>query len=166
MAWGLLAERYTCTVSTFKDKPLERLIGEGVKAEQINDDALGRCLDRLYEFGVSSLYQDLGETVVSRLGLGGESLHLDSTSFHYDGQSNDVDDDVNTIHIAKGYSRDHRLDLNQVVLNLICENQSGIPVYMKPASGNCNDMDGFKKIVLHLYRQATNACFMNVNMVA
>lgn len=131
----------------FKDKPLERLIGEGVKAEQINDDALGRCLDKLYEFGVSSLYQDLGETVVSHLGLGGESLHLDSTSFHYDGQSNDVDDDVNTIHIAKGYSRDHRPDLNQVVLNLICENQSGIPVYMKPASGNCNDMDGFKKIV-------------------
>lgn len=33
------------------------------------------------------------------------------------------------------------------MLNLICENQSGIPVYMKPGSGNINDMDGFKEIV-------------------
>ena len=49
--------------------------------------------------------------------------------------------------IAKGYSGDHRPDLNQVVLNLICENQSGIPVYMKPGSGNVNDMEGFKRIV-------------------
>ncbi|MFC3122807.1 IS1634 family transposase, partial [Agaribacter flavus] len=46
-----------------------------------------------------------------------------------------------------GYSRDHRPELNQVILNLICENQSGIPVYMKPASGNSNDMEGFKQIV-------------------
>lgn len=130
----------------FKDKPLERLIGKGINAEQINDDALGRCLDKLYEYGVSSLYQDLGETVVNHLGLGGESLHLDSSSFHYDGQAT-TDKDLNHIQIAKGYSRDHRPELNQVVLNLICENQSGIPVYMKPASGNSNDMDGFKKIV-------------------
>ena len=130
----------------FKDKPLERLIGDGVKAEHINDDALGRCLDALYEYGVSSLYQDLGEAVVTHLGLAGNSLHLDSTSFHYDGQSAHSDDEK-VISISKGYSRDHRPDLNQVVLNLICENQSGIPVYMKPASGNCNDMEGFKKIV-------------------
>jgi transposase len=38
-------------------------------------------------------------------------------------------------------------ELNQVILNLICENQAGIPVYMKPASGNSNDMEGFKQIV-------------------
>ena len=50
------------------------------------------------------------------------------------------------IRIAKRYSRDHRPELNQVILNLICENQSGIPVYMKPASGNSNDMEGFKQI--------------------
>ncbi|XXK54440.1 DUF4277 domain-containing protein [Psychrobium sp. nBUS_13] len=33
----------------FSDKPLERLIAPGVKPEHINDDALGRCLDALYE---------------------------------------------------------------------------------------------------------------------
>ena len=44
----------------FKDKPLDRLIGEGVLAEHINYDALARCLDTLYEYGVSKLYQQLG----------------------------------------------------------------------------------------------------------
>ena len=33
----------------FEDKPLERLIGEGVEAAHINDDALGRSLDELYQ---------------------------------------------------------------------------------------------------------------------
>ena len=85
--------------------------------------------------------------VVAHLNLPCESIHLDSTSFHYDGQEKLNDDDFNPIEITKGYSRDHRPELNQVILNLICENQAGIPVYMKPASGNSNDMDGFKKIV-------------------
>jgi transposase len=133
----------------FCDKPLERLIAPGVKPGHINDDALGRCLDALYEHGVSSLYQNIGEAVVQHLKLPCDSVHLDSTSFHYDGVEKlcDGDDDIKPIEITKGYSRDHRPELNQVVLNLICENQSGIPVYMKPASGNINDMEGFKEIV-------------------
>jgi hypothetical protein len=53
----------------FSDKPVERLIGAGIKAEHINDDALGRLLDKLYELGVSELYQGLFEKVVSHLGL-------------------------------------------------------------------------------------------------
>lgn len=131
----------------FEDKPLDRLIAPGILPEHINDDALGRCLDELFEFGVSSLYQTIGEAVIHHLKLPCESVHLDSTSFHYDGQSQPSEDDINTITITKGYSRDHRPELNQVILNLICENQSGIPVYMKAASGNSNDMEGFKKIV-------------------
>lgn len=130
----------------FRNKPVDRLIGDGILPEHINDDSLGRCLDRLYEYGVSDLYQQLGEAVVTKLGLTTSSLHLDSTSFHYDGQATEGEEFAH-ISIAKGYSRDHRPELNQVILNLICENQSGIPVYMKPANGNSNDMEGFKQIV-------------------
>ena len=31
----------------FKDKPVERLLGDGIKAEHLNDDALGRALDTI-----------------------------------------------------------------------------------------------------------------------
>ena len=130
----------------FSDKPVERLIGAGIKAEHINDDALGRLLDKLYELGVSNLYQDLSERVVSHLGLPCDLMHLDSTSFHVDGEYL-ADNDVKSIRITKGYSRDHRPDLNQVILNLITENQAGIPVYMQACSGNTNDSESFKLLV-------------------
>jgi len=83
----------------FKDKPLDRLIVEGVLPEHINDDALGRCLDTLYGYGVSKLYQELGEAVVTQLDLETHALHLDSTSFHYDGKATG-DGGLNHIRIA------------------------------------------------------------------
>jgi len=95
----------------FAEKPVERLIGPGIKAEHINDDAIGRCLDKLYEHGVSSLYQDLAERVVKYLGLPCDLVHLDSTSFHVDGEDHS-DIDAQGIRLVKGYSRDHRPELN------------------------------------------------------
>lgn len=133
----------------FADKPVERLLGEGVKAEHINDDALGRCLDQLYETGVSALYQTLSARVVEHLNLPCEGLNLDSTSIHVDGRYDNEDDDTQSIKLVRGYSRDHRPELNQVVLNLITENKAGIPVYMRASSGNINDNEGFKNIVKH-----------------
>jgi transposase len=51
----------------FDDKPVSRLISEGIEASHINDDALGRCLDALYDAGVSGLYQQIAEKVVGHL---------------------------------------------------------------------------------------------------
>jgi transposase len=121
----------------FSEKPVERLIGPGIKAAHINE---------LYEHGVSSLYQDLAERVVKYLGLPCNLVHLDSTSFHVDGEYHS-DIDAQGIRLVKGYSRDHRPELNQVILNLITENQAGLPVYMQACSGNTNDSDSFKKLV-------------------
>ncbi len=132
----------------FKDRPVERLLGKGIKAEHINDDALGRCLDKLYETGVSDIYQTLSASVVEHLKLPCEGINLDSTSIHVDGNYAH-DDDTKAIKLVRGYSRDHRPELNQVILNLITENKAGIPVYMQAASGNINDNEGFKNIVKH-----------------
>jgi transposase len=43
----------------FKDKPVERLLGEGIKAEHLNDDTLGRALDCIFKYGTSDLYAQL-----------------------------------------------------------------------------------------------------------
>ena len=130
----------------FRNVPTERLLGKGVLPEHINDDVLGRFLDSLYDKGVSSLYQALALKVIQYLGLPCRSLNLDATSFHLDGEYyRDVD--AKAIHITQGYSRDHRPDLNQVILNLITENKAGIPLYMKACSGNTQDTQSFKEIV-------------------
>ena len=132
----------------FQNKPTSRLIAPRVAPEQLNDDALGRALDTLYAYGVTELYSLIAVTAAQRLGLCPRYAHLDSTSFHVDGRYNSDDEpSEHVVHITKGYSRDHRPDLNQVMLELIVEHQAGIPVLMKPLSGNSSDGKEFGHIV-------------------
>jgi transposase len=147
----------------FKDIPTEKLLGEGILPQHINDDVLGRSLDSLYAFGVSGLYEELAFKVVAYLGLECKSLNLDATSFHLDGEYHQ-DVDAKTIHITQGYSRDHRSDLNQVVLNLITENRAGIPLYMKACSGNTQDSKSFKEIITQ-HMKSLKSAYKNTYLI-
>jgi transposase len=132
----------------FHNKPTYRLISPRVAPAQLNDDALGRALDTLYKYDVTALYSLIAATAAPRLGLVPTCVHLDTTSFHVDGRYNsDQAPDEQVVHITRGYSRDHRPDLNQVMLELIVEHQAGIPLLMKPLSGNSNDGHAFGHVV-------------------
>lgn len=146
---GFVQRTLYLTPHFFKGKPVERLLGPGILAEHLNDDALGRALDAIYDFGVEIFYYLLAVGVVKQLGLTGGGGHLDATSFHVDGEYNSGDEAVaeGLVHIRPGYSRDHRPDLNQVVLQLVTENQAGIPLLMAPSSGNVNDQAGFRELI-------------------
>ena len=116
----------------------------------LNDSVLGRVLDSLHEYGTTELFAQLAPGICARLGLEGRFGHMDITSFHLDGQYNADDppgEDAKVIHLTKGYSRDHRPDLNQVVLNLIVENRAGIPLHMEALSGNSNDSKQFRQTI-------------------
>ena len=131
----------------FKDKPIERLLGKGIEAEHLNDDTLGRALDAIYAYDAEKLYSQLAAQSVKRLGLSCQIGHIDSTSFHVDGIYNSDQDEVEegVIRITQGYSRDHRPDLNQVILQLISEHQAGIPLWMSALSGNRSDKESFQQ---------------------
>ena len=133
----------------FQNKPLLATHSPRVLTpEQLNDDALGRALDTLYAYGVTELYSLIAATAAKRLGLAPHFAHLDSTSFHVDGRYNsDEKPEDQVVHITRGYSRDHRPDLNQVMLELIVEHQAGIPVLMKPLSGNSSDAQEFGHVI-------------------
>ena len=134
--------------SFFQNKPTSRLISPRVVPGQLNDDALGRALDTLYAYGVTELYSLIAATAAQRLGLAPRFAHLDSTSFHVDGRYNsDEEPDEHVMHITRGYSREQRPDLNQVMLALMVEHQAGIPVLMQPLSGNSSDVHDFGQIV-------------------
>src|SRR5499433_2381536 len=132
----------------FQNKPISRLIAPGIQASHLHDDTLGRALDTLYAYGVTALYSLIAATAARRLGLTPTFAHLDTTSFHVDGQYNSHEaPDEQVVHIIRGYSRDHRPDLNQVMLELIVEHQAGIPILMKPLSGKSNDGKVFGQVV-------------------
>ena len=108
----------------FKDKPCEYLIGKGVKAEYLNDDKLGRVLDKLFIKGLTDIFLAISLNVKEKFDISLKSSHLDSSSLHVHGEYNnslpDVIFDINTenvikapqaIEITYGYSRDHRPDL-------------------------------------------------------
>lgn len=132
----------------FQHKPTYRLISPRMTPERRNDDALGRALETLYASGVTELYSLIAATAAQRLGRRPAYAHLDTTSFHVDGRYNSAEEpDDQVVHITQGYSRDHRPDLNQVMLELIIAHQAGIPVLMKPLSGNSSDAQEFGHVI-------------------
>jgi transposase len=40
----------------FEDKPIEHLLGKGIRASDLNDDRLGRTLDLIFMAGISHLF--------------------------------------------------------------------------------------------------------------
>jgi transposase len=145
---GFLNQQLYLVPHFFQNKPLSRLIAPGIQASHLNDDTLGRTLDTLYDFGVTELYCLIAATAATRLGLTRMFSHLDTTSFHVDGRYNSAQPpDEQVVHITQGYSRDHRPDLNQVMLELVVEHQAGIPVLMQPLSGNSHDGKAFGQVI-------------------
>jgi transposase len=145
---GFLNQQLYLVPHFFQNKPISRLIAPGIQASHLNDDTLGRALDTLYAAGLTALYSLIAATAAQRLGLTSTFRHLDTTSFHVDGRYNSAEaPDEQVVHITQGYSRDHGPDLNQVRLELVVEHQAGIPVLMKPLSGNSNDGKAFGQVV-------------------
>ena len=138
----------------FEDIAVEHLLGTGIKSTDLNDDKIGRVMDDLYKYGLSDIFYLISMVVVKKYQIATNYSHLDSTSFHLHGKYNqDKKEEIdnvqteNPIIITKGYSRDHRPDLNQCILNLITTNDGDIPVYIKTGSGNDSDKTEFGKII-------------------
>lgn len=150
-----------------ESKACEHLLGEGVLPEYLNDDRLGRVLDQLYLKGLSEIFTRIALAAVKKYGVELSSLHLDSSSMHLHGEyetglpevvfeKNVVTENENReikvapqpISITYGYSRDHRPDLKQFIIELICSSDGDIPIFLKAASGNQSDTKTFAKTLV------------------
>jgi transposase len=124
----------------FAKMDTELLLGEAISPDKLNDDAVGRVLDRLYEVGTSKVLSAVGVRVVKLFDLDTTHVHQDTTSRtvygDYDLYSEDTHDQP--FIITFGFSKDHRPDLKQLVHSLLCVD-SGIPIYSKCENGNESD---------------------------
>jgi transposase len=162
----------------FEGKATEHLIGEGVKAEHLNDDRLGRVLDKLYSTGLEQLFTSIALKAAKKYGVSTHSVHLDSSSFHVHGKYEgelpkvtfvngefnpndpkawDVEEKVAPcpIEITYGYSRDHRSDLKQFIVDLISSGDGDVPLFLRVADGNEADNAVFAKILCEFRKQLT-----------
>ena len=69
-----------------RNKPVDLLIRPDLKADDFNDDTLGRSLDDLYDCGVTELFASVASKALSAYGIEHRFVHLDSSSFHLHGQ--------------------------------------------------------------------------------
>ena len=94
----------------------------------------------------------------------GRTFHVDSTSLtlygDYKEESKKDSKDTKEVkdpkipEITYGYSKQHRPDLKQVVLNLAVTNKSDLPIFMASHSGNASDKD----ILIEATHQIEKCC--------
>jgi len=138
----------------FENKPVEHLLGEGITADMLNDDCLGRTLDWLYEHDVTTLFAGLALQARRRFGIAAQHLHIDTTSFSVSGDyASKEEGDPVPIAITYGYSRDHREDLKQWMLALATTHDGDIPLFLRPLDGNSSDKEHLSAAVKEVMTQ-------------
>ena len=158
----------------FETIACEHLIGAGVKPEYLNDDKLGRVMDKMFEKGLSTIFFIIAVKAAQKFGVSLSTSHLDSSSMHVHGKYNTSLQEVifesqkigdnqeleemtaklpKEITITYGYSRDHRPDLKQFIIEMICSGDGDIPIFLKLASGNQVDSSCFGQIAVEYQKQ-------------
>lgn len=112
--------------------------------KRLNDDRVGRCLDRMARTLNTNLIMDVVRHVVQEFGLSLDELHNDSTTVSFSGEYPDASVEkllagLMTPAITWGHSKDHRPDLKQLLYILTVTNDGGVPIYFQTASGNVTD---------------------------
>jgi transposase len=141
---GFANRPLSLTPQFFASKPLDLLFRAGINAEMFNRFKLGRTLDAASAYGCDLLFQELALAVCAHEGIDLRFNHLDTTSFSLTG-AYIPDSDEHAIRITHGYSKDHRPDLKQAVLELMVSQDGGIPFVSKSWDGNTSDTQVFQQ---------------------
>jgi transposase len=109
----------------------------------LNDDRVGRTLERLFDADRASLLTEVVLAVVREFGIDCTQLHNDSTSITFTGLdypgggSRRGGKQVPAVNF--GHNKDHRPDLRQLVWVLTVSADGAVPVAYRVESGNTND---------------------------
>ncbi len=139
----------------FANKPVEHLLGEGISADLLHDDCLGRTLDWIAEHDPTSLFAGIARQARERFGLAATRVHVDTTSFSVSGayEADPEAAEPARIAITYGYSRDHREDLKQWMLALVTTHDGDVPLFMRPLDGNSSAKASISAVVAQVIEQ-------------
>jgi len=132
------------TPQFFENKPVDLLFREGISSDSFNRFKLGRSLDKLFSYGCDMLFGEIALAVCQQEDIDLRLNCLDTTSFSLTGEYI-PDSDEHAILVTHGYSKDHRPDLKQAVLELMVSQDGGVPFVSKSWDGNASDNNVFKE---------------------
>jgi|AntRauTorcE11898_2_1112593.scaffolds.fasta_scaffold09414_2 transposase len=112
--------------------------------KSLNDDRVGRALDRLFDANLPQLAMAITKNVVREFQLDLSELHNDSTTVRFYGDYEEFEQPVlrrgkKTVAMRQGHSKDHRPDLKQLLYILTVSDDGGVPVYFTTDDGDQND---------------------------
>ena len=81
-----------------------------------------------------------------------KSLHLDSSSFSLEGSYeiesfDQSSESIEGVKITYGYSKDHRPDLKQFMMDVICTGDGDVPLFVRIGDGNESDRAIFAQLM-------------------
>jgi len=114
------------------------------EVERLNDDGVGRALDRLFLADVPSLVLAVATHVVKEFDVSLDELHNDSTTVTFCGAYTQATAERSylgrpTLAITFGHNKDHRPDLKQLLFILTVTADGGVPLHFRAESGNVAD---------------------------
>ena len=143
---GFTNRRLHLTHQFFETKPVSRLLDANIEAKDLTDYTLGHALDDIWSYGSSQLFGEVAFDIALDNRLLGSLNHIDTTSLSVTG-AYEVPDTEKSPHITYGYSKDKRPDLKQVVLSLIVNGPSHMPIWMEALDGNSSDKLSFHETI-------------------
>lgn len=108
---------------------------EGIEPDDVNDDTLGRGLDKIHDAGALEVASSVIVEALNREDVSMDVLHGDTTSISVEGEYNGHEDELD---ITYGHSKDHRPDLKQFKVGLGV-NQDGAVCLGDILDGNESD---------------------------
>jgi transposase len=119
----------------------------GLTPEQLpalNDDRVGRSLDRLFDADIPSLTLAVVTHAVREFEVELDELHNDSTTITFHGDYDDADRERTLrgrlrLAVTHGHNKDHRPDLKQLLYILTVTRDGAVPVQFRVQSGNTTD---------------------------
>ena len=110
---------------------------------QLEDDRVGRSLDRLFDADRAALLTELIVHMVKEFGVALDELHNDSTTITLHGEYGAATGQLvrgkPSLRIAHGHNKDHRPDLKQLLWILTISADGAVPIHFKVADGPTED---------------------------
>jgi len=117
------------------------LLGKAVAPEALQDDTVGRVLERLYATGTMKVFTACAVRADRVFGFDKRYVHFDTTSSTVYGDylpPEDIGAPEVPFRITYGYSKDKRPDLKQFVFSTLCVDRA-VPLWGQPEDGNASD---------------------------
>ncbi|MBU0595907.1 IS1634 family transposase, partial [Candidatus Bipolaricaulota bacterium] len=113
------------------------------QVRQLNDDRVGRALDRLFDADRASLITAVVVRAIQVYEVELEQFHNDSTSITFAGEYRNAAGrrirGKPALKITHGHNKDHRPDLKQLLWALTVSADGGVPIHYRVYDGNTND---------------------------